>query len=214
MSAFTIPASAYPLFPSLSGRSWPITRTPTWKNLRKESASQVSSVAGLSAYPKWIWELKYEVLRSAIGYAELQSLLGIFNATKGGVTPFNYLDAEDNTAIAQLFGTGDGVSTQFLLYRSYGGNYEPIVAPYGTAKVFIDGVEKTATTDFTISALGVVTFATPPAYGKALTWTGTYYWTCRFTEDDSTFSNDFYQIWSNGKITFESLKPGSLGIAL
>jgi len=53
---------------------------------------------------------------------------------------------------------------------------------------------------------GVVTFAAAPAAGVKLTWSGGFYYRCRFPEDEWTELNEFaYQLWENNSVKFESL---------
>jgi len=50
---------------------------------------------------------------------------------------------------------------------------------------------------YTIGSTGLVTFTTAPASGAALTWTGTYYFRCRFTKDQIEFDGfmqDLYEL--------------------
>ena len=60
-----------------------------------------------------------------------------------------------------------------------------------------------------MSVTGVVTFSTPPAVGAVLTWTGSFYYLCRFSEDtlDSTRSfsiNNGLDQWMIQGVKFQS----------
>lgn len=70
---------------------------------------------------------------------------------------------------------------------------------------------KTTTTfafmfDWSISATGMVTFSTPPESGAALTWSGNYYWRCRFKQDMADFEKFMRGLWKLGQIEFETVK--------
>jgi uncharacterized protein (TIGR02217 family) len=98
-----------------------------------------------------------------------------------------------------VFGTGDGVETEFQLKQSttdyveadpvYGetGNTETrtIYLPEpDTVTIFADG-EEVEEDDYTINyKTGVVTFDTAPADGVVLEWTGRFYEPVRFVEDE------------------------------
>lgn len=58
---------------------------------------------------------------------------------------------------------------------------------------------------YTISNTGIVQFSAPPPNGAALVWTGDYYYRIRFGEDETTFDQDFDQIWNNGNLNFISV---------
>jgi uncharacterized protein (TIGR02217 family) len=208
MSSFTIPTSAYNTYPATPKYSMGMPQSEIWNSIKDKSATGITSVVGLCAYPQHIFELNYKLLRSNAD-AGLQTIMGFYNQQHGDAIPFNFLHPYDNTATAALFGTGDGVSTMFQLFRAWGGFYEPVLAPYGAAKVYVNAAEKTATTDFTISTSGLVTFTTAPALNYPLTWTGTFYWMCRFSEMTADFECFCNNLWKFGKVTIETIKkPG------
>ena len=214
MSAFNIPNLPYIVFPTLPGLGWSVKRSPVWKTLIQESASGLESTASLMAYPRWQYELAYNLLRSDLVNLEFQNLVGLFNACKGSTLPFLFLDPDDfQVTTPCLFGTGNGVSTQFQLFRLLGNQwvYEPVLAPYGGVTVYISNTLMTPYTDFTVSNLGVVTFTAPPAPGASLTWTGAYYWICRFMDDTAEFEKFAMNFWSAKKIQFITKKLYSLG---
>jgi len=213
VSTYTIPASSYSTLPTPVGKGWGVKRSTIWKTLNQESFSGLDSAAGCMLYPRWLWEVNYEMLRSDTTNLELQNMSGFINSCHGGVSPFNYLDSEDFSVTAGTFGTGDGVSTQWQLFRTWGGFYEPVVAPFGGWKIFDNGSEKTATTDFTISNLGIVTFNYTPTTGHALTCTGSFYWLCTFMDDQNEFENFMNDLWDLKKLQFKSKKFYSTGVS-
>jgi len=48
----------------------------------------------------------------------------------------------------------------------------------------VNGTTMTVTTDYTISATGLVTFTSPPTTGQAITWTGEFDLPMRFATDE------------------------------
>lgn len=175
-----MPLSSLPVLPGLG---FPVTRTATFQNSRNESMSGKRTIIPQQSIPRWTWGATYGFLRSAaysaLGLAELETLVGFFNARQADGMCFLFTDAEDNTVTAAGFGSGDGNTTSFQLYRAYGGFAEPVYAPTPSA-VYVAGV---ATGAYTLSSTGMVTFAAAPAAGAALTWDGTFQYLCRFDDD-------------------------------
>lgn len=173
-------------YPTLPGLGYPIRRQPELISARYTALSGKRTVTPKATFPRWRWELPYSFLRSAAygsaaAFSELETLVGFFNSRSADGAVFKYVDAEDNTATAQQFGTGDGATTQFQLYRAYGGFTEPVYAPTVT-QITEAGVE-VPDTDYTVGDTGIVTFDVAPANAAALLWTGTFAFLCRFDED-------------------------------
>lgn len=61
-------------------------------------------------------------------------------------------------------------------------------------------------TDYTLNAYGLVTFASAPLAGAALTWTGSFYYRCRFLQDSMDFDNFMQNLWQAKKVEFISVK--------
>ena len=91
-------------------------------------------------YPRWKWELTYNVLRSGASYGELQQLAGFFNARQGMFDTFLYQDADDSAVTGQTIATGDGATTAFQLIRTFGSFLEPVLAPNVVSAVYLNSV--------------------------------------------------------------------------
>lgn len=130
------------VFPALPGLAWPIRKSPVWRTKSTESESGRQFTVRKMLYPLWHFSLPMEFLRAKAAYAELQSLVGFINARGGRFDDFLYLDPDDNTVTHQLFGVGDGATTQFQLVRPFGGFVEPV---YGIAN---GGVSAIATSGY------------------------------------------------------------------
>lgn len=61
-------------------------------------------------------------------------------------------------------------------------------------------------TDFTLSK-GMVTLAVPPVSGAALTWSGNYFWRCRFEGDTMDTERFLAEMYEAKKIPFRTVKP-------
>lgn len=62
-------------------------------------------------------------------------------------------------------------------------------------------------TDYALSQSGMVTFAVPPTVAATLTWSGDYYWRCRFKRSDIEFEQFLYELWSLKQLEFTTEKP-------
>jgi uncharacterized protein (TIGR02217 family) len=193
------------VFPHMPGIKWGGTKTPIWSTKVQKAASGRELRAAYYSYPLWKFSLSYEVLRSG-AQAELQALVGFFNARQGSFDSFCYPDPEDNTATGQQFGVTVAGQTQYQLVRAYGGHVEPVLALNGAPAIYVNGVLKTPGTDYTVSSLGLVTFTAPPAAGQALTWSGGFYYRVRFLQDSADFERFLHQLWSLKKIEFQTVK--------
>lgn len=194
---------AIPTFPSLVGRGWPLTRTTIWKTLKQESLSGKETRIPAYTYPRYQWSATFDVLRSAATYAELQTLMGFINSLQGAALPFYFTDTVDNSVTGQLFGEGDGTTTQFQLVRTVGGYSEPVQSVSATPTISVAG---TPTSSFTLSNVGVVTFASAPAAAAALTWTGSFNWLCRLDDDQHAFSQFMSGLHELKKLSFTTIK--------
>ena len=197
------------IFPAMPGLKWGTVKSPMWATGIQKTASGRELRAAFYSFPRYKISLGYEVLRSG-ALAELQAMVGFFNARKGSFESFLYLDPEDNAVVDQQFAVGVAGQTQYQLVRTYGGYVEPVLAPQlvvhgGTGPVVkVNGVVQTTGVD--VAADGLVTFATAPAAGAALSWSGSYYWRCRFMQDSADFDRFLYQLWALKKIELITLK--------
>jgi uncharacterized protein (TIGR02217 family) len=189
------------LYPTLPGLTWGITKTPIWSTQVQKAVNGRELRAAYFSYPNYKIKLKYEFLRSG-AQAELQTLMGFYNARLGSFDSFLLNDTSDNTVLDQGFGTGNGVKTQFKLVRSYGGFSEPIAYVNGAAIIKSNG---TVVSNYTITN-GVVTFAAAPAVGAVLTWSGGFYYRVRFASDTLDFQQLYRQLWSAGTVDLITVK--------
>ena len=195
------------VFPTLPGLAWNVMRRPRWSTVAKQSVSGREFRAAQFSYPIWEYELSYEVLRGSSALPEVQQLIAFFNARSGSYDTFLYTDPDDKSVTAQQFGVGDGSNKVFQLVRAYGGYIEPVYDVNGAPSIYVNGALKTLTTDYTISSTGLVTFVTAPGVSMPVTWTGNFYWRCRFLQDEAEFNQFLYQLWELKRLTFKTVKP-------
>ena len=193
------------VFPTLQGLAWDVMRTPIWNTLTKKSASQREYRARVVSYPRYRYQLTYEFLRERQGKTELQQLIGLFNRCGGSFDTFLFADPDDSAVTDQVIGIGDGSSTQFQLVRTFGGFVEPVFAPNGAQTIKLNGISLGS--GYSIDANGLVTFSGAPSSGVTITWSGAYYWRCRFEQDAIDFNKFMQQLWEAKKVTFLTCKP-------
>lgn len=192
------------VFPVLKGLTFPAEKTPLWSTKIQQSASGKETRIGFWSYPIWQYSVSYDILRSDSVNAELQTLLAFFNARQGAFDDWLFDDPDDNTAAAEPFGTGDGTTTSFQLSRSLDGIAEPVRAVNTVSAVTSNG---SPAGSYTVNYnTGVITFATAPASGRALAWSGTFYWRCRFMDDQMTASKFMREFWETRSLKFQSVK--------
>ena len=190
------------IFPLTAGLSIEKTKTPEWKTITHVATSGKETRTGMMSYPRWNFTISYEFLQQDTLKTELETFIGFYNQLKGGYDTFLFDDTDDNTVSNQIFAVADGTSTAYQLVREMGGFFEPIKNLHSTPTININGSPTLAFTE----SNGIITFTTPPAIGAVLTWSGTFYFRCRFKSDTLDFKKFMYQFWELKKIDFVSIK--------
>ncbi len=185
------------IFPELRGLSWDVTKTPEFFTLSKVSPSGVDIAASLSAYPRWHFSLSYEYLRAG-AEGELEKLLGFFLSCRGNAVDFLYRDPSDYKVSRQTFGVGDGRTATFQLCHKIGGFVEPLYDTGGET-IYVGDVQKVG--GYTVRG-GMISFTSPPTAGTRLTWSGDFYYRCRFKESTLAFQNFAFKLWSAQTVEF------------
>lgn len=190
---------------------WDSTRTPIWRTSVQSAVSFKESRIGLALYPVIRFDLQYEFLRDYLAPSELKSLVGLFQAMRGRYDTFLYTDPTFNTVVDEPFGTGDGSTTQFQIIATFQnsggpGGSEIIQNFNGTPTVKKAGTLQSSPSQYTLGATGIITFVTAPTAGQALTWSGSFYYRCRFMDDEQTVTQFMNRFWSAKKVSFMSVK--------
>lgn len=196
------------LFPDLPGLKWGVRKAPEFATQKVTASSGREYRAALRTYPTWHYKLSYEFLRDKRqGVDELRKLVGFFNARRGSFDSFLFKDPDDNATENDQFGIGNGTTTTFQLFRTFGDFGEPVYDLQAAPLIYKDGVKLTATTHYTVSASGLVTFVTAPAAGALLKWTGAYYWRCCFDKDQADFEKFLAELWQLQSLEFHTVPP-------
>jgi len=164
-----------------------LKKSPNFNTVRQKGAAGTNAGIALKPYPTWDFEFSLDHItgHEHTAASVVAQMLGTFMATAGGANLFLFTDPQDSTATGAQFGTGNGTATKFQLSRNICGYPDIIQNLNGTPTIYVGG---TPTTPASISSTGVVTFTTAPANTAVLTWSGSFYYACRFAEDtiDST----------------------------
>lgn len=195
------------IFPILPGQAFPVTKAPVWSTQIATATSGRERRRKQWSYPKWRFKITHDVLRDAASFAELQRLWAFFNAKAGQYAEFSYFDPADNSAADQPFGTGDGVATTFQLARTISAGAmsfsEPVRSVAALPVIKVDGA---ATNAFGLGANGLITFASPPAAGAALSWSGQFMFLVRFEQDELEAEQMMQSLWSQDGLTLVTVK--------
>ncbi len=190
------------IFPDLPGLSWSRKKTPLWSTKVQTTASGKELRASYYSYPKWQFSLSYEVLRES-GRAELQALIGLFNSCQGSYDTFLYTDPDDCQVTKQGIGLGDGSTKVFGLVRTYSGFTEPIGAVNGMPIIYVNNTQ--VTSGYSVSD-NVLTFSSAPPSNTVISWSGSFYFKCRFLQDSIEFNQFLSKLWEAKKVEFVSVK--------
>lgn len=106
----------------------------------------------------------------------------------------NLADASGNVSY-----TGDGASGMYFT------NPQIELGSVSTSSILTVGANASAT-DYALGSTGLATMSPAPLLGALLTWTGSYYYRVRFSDDLSEFDNFLSNLWSNSKLGFVSVK--------
>jgi len=127
---------------------------------------------------------RYDAGYGVRGVDDLHAVIAFFEERRGRLHAFRWKDWSDYkscpplqtpAATDQEIGTGDGATAAFQLHKTYGASFAPwtraITKPVaGTVLVSVDGLAQAEGSDLTVDyAAGVITFASPPSDGAAIT---------------------------------------------
>lgn len=204
------------VFPNnILGLTWNGTRTTLWRTGYQESLTGVTTTYAYQQFPIVEWQLDYELLNQVAAIDDLKKIAGLFSSVQGQNGTFLYEDPAFNTAnpSGEVFATSDGSTASYQLVARYtdtGGPTVPEiiqnVQPSPAVQIYDNGTV-ISSANYTISAVGVVTFGAGhiPASGHVLTWTGKFYYRCRFELDDLDPNQFMVNFWSLKTLKFRSV---------
>ena len=197
------------IFPTLAGADIAVKRMPIYATKIQTASSGKELRASFQSTPRWYYEIPLNFARVS-GFSaqtpsnEVAAILGLFNSVKGRWDSFLYTDPYSNTALLTPFGTGTGLAGQTTQIKDIEGF--PVYDLNGTPSLYVGGVLKAVTTDYTLGATGLVTWVTAPVAASALTWSGGYYRRVRFDMDEYEQTQMFNLCWNGGVLKLRSVK--------
>lgn len=109
---------------------------------------------------------------------------------RGDFKAFLMKDWTDFQLVGEAIGIGDGATAAFQITKTYSAGINPYVRTIqylksGTLIVYVDGVAKTLTTDYTVNSTGLITFTGGhfPTAGQVVSVDGEFYVPVRFDGD-------------------------------
>lgn len=142
--------------------------------------------------------LRYNAAYGVRTQSQLDALIGFFRARKGRADGFRFKDWTDYKTTAHPIGTGNGSATQFQLVKTYASGSvtetrivtKPVA---GSVSVYLAGILQTS--GVTISTTtGIITFATAPGNGVAITASFEFDVPVRFDTDRLSAALESYGI--------------------
>lgn len=200
-----------PVFPNLPGQNIVVSKGPMWSTEVIRSASGRERRTAYWPYPLWQFEVSFEDVRHKATNDELVALWEFFSTAQGQFAPWLFVDPSDNAATAASTintvtggGTADGSTKTFQMMRSLNTVVEPVYDVYETGAVILDNGGAGGAHTFLPN--GIIHFGSAPANGHTITWTGNFYFGCRFLQDNLTFEQIVNTLWSGKKLAFTSLR--------
>lgn len=200
------------VFPEFQGWSVNKTKTPLWKTNIYEAESGVETRIQKWSFPRYKMALTFNFMTDNkiqsinLTKGDLERLQGFFNSVGGPFEDFLYRDDVENTVENQVFAVSNGTTKSFQLVRSLPNWVEAVTGMVEPPKIFVDGVE---TSDFTFDAQGVVTFNESPGSIEnpaTLSWSGNYYFRCRFEDDEIELTRTWDGLWENIVVNLITVK--------
>lgn len=198
------------ILPQFQGWGYKKTITPIWNTQTYESQSGRETRIQKWKYPRYEIKLTYNFMTdntiegTTLDKGDVERMQGFFNQVGGSFEDFLYFDDTENSVENQVFGVGDGQTTQFQLVRNHPYWAEPVngINTNEPPKIFVNGIEAECEVD----AYGVVTFEEPPEAEAQLSWTGHYYFRVRFSEDQLDLSRTWNGLWEGIELSMKTVK--------
>lgn len=215
---------ALAVFPTLPGRSVDLKWSPKHFNLPPAITDTGAAITlGTADTPLDDFELVYSFLRdnveaSAYSATEFATMMGFWRSIGGSRGRFLFENPNDNAVTGQSVGTGDGTTTSFgPIMRTYGpagySSTEPVgqVNTNKTVKVYLNGVLQGSgySIDTSAPVNSLLTFTAAPGAGVAITMDFSFYYYCRFSDENMDFNRFLVDFYSLGTVKFESCRGGT-----
>lgn len=205
------------LFPELPGLEWDLTKTPMFNTKIMQSINGRELRASYQAVPKYQISMSFAFLRESKGRNELQQLEGFFLERRGSFDSFLFKMPEDHQFECTI--VGNGTQTLFQLYKQIyttripiqhtlaKENEDPLMWANPNNEMWSNPITQMWNLQFKITSNGMLQLSIPLLEGESITVTGTFYYRCRFADDEQQYTNFMSKLWKAGKVDM----IGSLG---
>lgn len=210
------------LFPELPGLEWELTKTPIFNTKIMTSINGRELRASYQAVPKYEFGMSFGFLRESQNRQELQKLEGFFLDRRGAFDSFLLRVPEDCDFNCSFI--GDGLTTSFQIFKSLANRQIPLSHTKPIAAMKINPLMWNITkfkpmwdsssgklmwnnSNATVSNSGVLNLSSPLEPGIEISIKGTYYYRCRFKDDEQQYTNFMSKLWKASKVEM----IGSLG---
>ncbi|WP_180025337.1 DUF2460 domain-containing protein [Acinetobacter sp. YH16049] len=210
------------LFPELPGLEWDLSKKPIFNTKIMTSVNGRELRASYQAVPKYEISLSFAFLRENKGKNELQQLESFFIKRRGAFDSFLFKMPEDNEYSCSY--SGDGSTTSFQLYKQMHTSVTPLAHTKAETvfevdptfwneddnqQFWSDNDDDLFWDDTTaqVAKSGIVTLSKPLKQGHKFEVKGTYYYRCRFADDEQQYTNFMSKLWKANKVDM----IGSLG---
>jgi hypothetical protein len=220
-----------PIFPVLKPLAWPMVKVPSFTStvITAVTGRECQLIRGV--FPIWTFTLTYggdSWLREQTqnitpdprraGQTELEQISGIFLACLGSYKEFYYSDPQDCSRDRVYVGTGDGLTTTFQIYYTWGnypaGNLVPpysFYAPVGgidsIQMVYFNTTHQDPATYYLDVTNTKLIFVSPPTAGTHIFIDYYFYFRCRFLNDLQEYEQWALNLWEHKELKFQSVKP-------
>jgi hypothetical protein len=215
----------YPDVTVLPGLGYNVKWSPKFYNMKTATTASGADIdVALAQYPLHDFELTYEFLRSwdpnVTASLEFRTMMGFHLMLGGSVGRFCFKNVDDYCVSQQLIGTGDGATTTFTLARTYGAQGYTQTEPVGllnTSEAFNAYLNGSSTpvnpSLYSLNSSNpcaqIITFATAPTNGYAVSVDMSYFYYCKFSENNLDFEKFMFNLWSLNKVQIHSCRPGA-----
>lgn len=193
------------------------TTIGTTKSLREMRVAQ-------QQFPLWDIELVFPELRDQtqnidldqrmLGYTQYQRIVQLWLSMYGQTGVFKFDAPWDNSRKDQYIATGDGVSWHFPIFHTWGRGAQATLLQIGMINtvyaVYFNGVEVPASDYYIIRDTiyfnnPTCTNPRPPPNGTIVTMTFSFYYLCRFVEDEQDFEEFSKDRWTVPALKFRAI---------
>ena len=210
------------LFPELPGLEWDLSKKPIFNTKIMESVNGRELRASYQAVPKYEISLSFGFLRESKGKNELQQLESFFLERRGAFDSFLFKMPEGCDYTCSY--SGDGSTTSFQLYKQMHTSVIPLAHTKAETTFQVDPTFWNENdnqqfwsdndddlfwddTTAQVTKSGMATLSKPLKQGHKFEVKGTYYYRCRFADDEQQYTNFMSKLWKANKVEM----IGSLG---